>query len=1073
VADEFAIVTTDAEAATSTADIVYNSVNGNLFYNSNGTAPGFGTGALFATLTGAPPLLATDFIIVDGDDSLMGGQANDTLDGGAGNDSLVGDLGNDTLDGGAGNDSLDGGFGGDDSLDGGYGNDTLIGWNGDDSLMGGDGNDYLYGDFFYGGDGGDDSLDGGEGNDSLNGGNGNDSLDGGEGNDSLMGGEGNDSLMGGEGNDSLDGGNGNDTLMGGEGSDRFVYTSSTTFNPVIFGVDVISDFVSGSDQIHLQRAIFPSLSSVGGTGFSVADEFAIVTTDAEAATSTADIVYNSVNGNLFYNSNGTAPGFGTGALFATLTGAPPLLATDFIIVDGDDSLIGGQANDTIDGEVGNDFLYGGAGNDFLYGEVGNDSLYGGTGDDSLYGGTGDDSLDGGGGYFFGENGGDDYLNGGDGDDSLYGGEGNDSLYGGDGDDSLNGEAGNDSLNGGAGNDSLYGGEGNDSLDAGAGNDSLNGGAGNDSLNGGDGSDTLDGGFYDGAGNDSLNGGAGNDSLNGGDGNDSLNGGDGSDTLDGGTGNDSLIGGEGSDRFVYSTSGTVFNPLSFGVDVITDFETGTDKIVLNKTTFNSISSPVGTGLSLLGEFALVTSDVDAAASTADIVYNSVNGNLFYNPNGSNPGFGTGTLLLTLTGAPPLLATDFMIEASPLQLYGGLGNDSLDGGDGNDSLVGGADNDTLIGGKGNDLLLGASNSLYAGYDGNDFLDGGDGDDTLDGQVGNDSLIGGEGSDRFVYSTSGTALNPFNLGVDVITDFETGTDKIVLNKTTFNSISSPVGTGLSVCGEFATVTSDVDAATSTADIVYNSVNGNLFYNPNGSNPGFGTGALLLTLTGTPALIATDFMIEASPLQLYSGLGNDSLVGGEGNDSLVDGAGNDTLIGGNGNDALSGGVGNDSLVGGAGNDSLVGGEGNDSLDGGAGNDTLVGGLGNDSLVGGLGSDRFVYSSEEYAPGNLVFGVDVIADFETGNDKIVLDVHNFGSLGSAVGTGLSMASEFAIVTSDADAASSIAEIVYNSVNGNLFYNPNGSHPGFGTGALFATLVDAPTFVATDIEIIHSYPIID
>jgi Ca2+-binding RTX toxin-like protein len=218
---------------------------------------------------------------------------------------------------------------------------------------------------------------------------------------------------------------------------------------------------------------------------------------------------------------------------------------------------------------------------------------------------------------------------------------------------------------------------------------------------------------------------------------------------------------------------------------------------------------------------------------------------------------------------------------------------------------------------------------------------------------------------------------------------------------------------------------------------------------------------------------MIEASPLQLYSGLGNDSLVGGEGNDSLVDGAGNDTLIGGNGNDALSGGVGNDSLVGGAGNDSLVGGEGNDSLDGGAGNDTLVGGLGNDSLVGGLGSDRFVYSSEEYAPGNLVFGVDVIADFETGNDKIVLDVHNFGSLGSAVGTGLSMASEFAIVTSDADAASSIAEIVYNSVNGNLFYNPNGSHPGFGTGALFATLVDAPTFVATDIEIIHSYPIID
>jgi hypothetical protein len=71
--------------------------------------------------------------------------------------------------------------------------------------------------------------------------------------------------------------------------------------------------------------------SVVSTGFSELGEFAIVTTDADAATSTADIVYNSVNGNLFYNSNGSDSSFGTGALFVTLVCAPSLVATDFYI----------------------------------------------------------------------------------------------------------------------------------------------------------------------------------------------------------------------------------------------------------------------------------------------------------------------------------------------------------------------------------------------------------------------------------------------------------------------------------------------------------------------------------------------------------------------------------------------------------------------------------------------------------------------------------------------------------------------------------------------------------------------
>jgi Ca2+-binding RTX toxin-like protein len=69
-----------------------------------------------------------------------------------------------------------------------------------------------------------------------------------------------------------------------------------------------------------------------GGGFSNASEFAVVTDDATAATSTALITYNSTNGNLFYNQNGAAAGFGTGSQFATVSCQVSLTASDFLIV---------------------------------------------------------------------------------------------------------------------------------------------------------------------------------------------------------------------------------------------------------------------------------------------------------------------------------------------------------------------------------------------------------------------------------------------------------------------------------------------------------------------------------------------------------------------------------------------------------------------------------------------------------------------------------------------------------------------------------------------------------------------
>ena len=151
-------------------------------------------------------------------------------------------------------------------------------------------------------------------------------------NNILNGSSGADQLLGSDGNDSLSGDAANDILTGGLGVDKFIYNTNAAFTTTAVGVDSITDFtIAQGDLIVLDKTTFTSISSIAGTGFSVATEFAKVTTDALAATSAADIVYNSTTGGLFYNQNGTAAGLGTGAQFLTLTNKPALTATQFLI----------------------------------------------------------------------------------------------------------------------------------------------------------------------------------------------------------------------------------------------------------------------------------------------------------------------------------------------------------------------------------------------------------------------------------------------------------------------------------------------------------------------------------------------------------------------------------------------------------------------------------------------------------------------------------------------------------------------------------------------------------------------
>ncbi|WP_373529714.1 beta strand repeat-containing protein [Nostoc sp.] len=157
----------------------------------------------------------------------------------------------------------------------------------------------------------------------------NDVINGQGGNDIIDGLSGNDLLRGGAGNDTLIGGAGNDTLVGGAGADKFLYDTNAPFASAAVGVDTISDFNSSQgDKIVLDKTTFNAIASTAGTGFSNASDFKITSL---GGASSGVIIYDAVSGQLFYNSNGSAAGFGSGGLFATLTGAPTLAASDFVL----------------------------------------------------------------------------------------------------------------------------------------------------------------------------------------------------------------------------------------------------------------------------------------------------------------------------------------------------------------------------------------------------------------------------------------------------------------------------------------------------------------------------------------------------------------------------------------------------------------------------------------------------------------------------------------------------------------------------------------------------------------------
>lgn len=96
----------------------------------------------------------------------------------------------------------------------------------------------------------------------------------------------------------------------------------------------------------------------------------------------------------------------------------------------------------------------------------------------------------------------------------------------------------------------------------------------------------------------------------------------------------------------------------------------------------------------------------------------------------------------------------------------------------------------------------------------------------------------------------------------------------------------------------------------------------------------------------------------------------------AIFSGAGNNNVLGSPENDTIYGGKGNDKIDGENGNDILNGNNDNDTLFGGKGDDILEGGAGADFLIGGLGADLLILPGIDNLP-------DRISGFETGIDKI------------------------------------------------------------------------------------------
>lgn len=275
-------------------------------------------------------------------------------------------------------------------------------------------------------------------------------------------------------------------------------------------------------------------------------------------------------------------------------------------------------------------------------------------------------------------------------------------------------------------------------------------------------------------NDWMAGRGGDDNIRGNVGNDKMFGGNGNDTLRGEVGDDQYTGGDGADVFSIRAG-----RWAEGNDVITDFERGTDTISLDGATLAQRQA------NLAGESGdantVELNDMDAAAGWS--VSASANGYvLVTHPTGSFEI--EGLLFDATTDSFTKLADILTIDGNAIPVGTAPDPDPEPDPDPNpdpdpdpnpdpNTITGNPWNEWLKGTNNAETLDGlAGNDVVRGYAGDDTLIGGEGDDTLRGEAGSDEMSGNDGADVFRIRSG-----KWDQGDDVITDFEVGTDTVLL--------------------------------------------------------------------------------------------------------------------------------------------------------------------------------------------------------------------------------------------------------------------------------------------------------
>jgi Ca2+-binding RTX toxin-like protein len=135
-----------------------------------------------------------------------------------------------------------------------------------------------------------------------------------------------DKLIGGANNDYLDGRKLKDKLTGGDGSDDFAFSKLEYGKPLR---DKITDFSEAEGDRILVKGSKLGFGDASQITLSVATNADELTT---ALGSSAGLVYNQSNGDLYANLNGASAGFGNGGVFANIGAGHTLTTAEFGLI---------------------------------------------------------------------------------------------------------------------------------------------------------------------------------------------------------------------------------------------------------------------------------------------------------------------------------------------------------------------------------------------------------------------------------------------------------------------------------------------------------------------------------------------------------------------------------------------------------------------------------------------------------------------------------------------------------------------------------------------------------------------